>query len=239
MATYRSKRLKVLDQEEKRIVKRIVIAVIGLILLGAAVFFGGIPILVSLGWLLSGNKPQPSIVTNNSPLLAPTLDPLETATNSAKITVTGSGLEGTTITLFLNNGSFDQKLVGKDGSFTFTNVPLAQGQNTLYALPKSVDGKSSPKSQVRQILFNNKPPQLTINNPQDGQNFSNVKDIKVTGTTDPSTSVTVNDTIAIINQDGSFSVDLPISSGKQTIKVVATDTAGNQATVQRDIYNNT
>jgi hypothetical protein len=58
---------------------------------------------------------------------------------------------------------------------------------------------------------------------------------EVRGTTEPRATVTVGEMDAFVAANGSWVVQLPLGSGANVIRVVATDRAGNTATVSRNV----
>src|SRR5438477_66581 len=100
---YYSKRMRVVEREEKRIIKRIILALGATAILLLMIIFAGIPALLSLGSFFNNLKGGQQTVQQNAPLIAPRLEPLDTATNSAKINVVGFGQEGQNVYLFVNN----------------------------------------------------------------------------------------------------------------------------------------
>lgn len=234
MADYYPRRMRVVDQEEKRMIRRIIIGVGGTIVVLLFLFFAGIPALLSLGSVFTLFKDDaPSNPNANTPIISPRLEALDSATNSAKIAVSGIGQQGTSVELFVNDQSVAKNVIGKDGDFRFENVQLKEGQNSIFAKSSTDDGKESTPSQKQTIILDKIPPQVEISSPSENQDFKGQKDIKVSGKTEENATVSVNETVAITNQDGSFSTNLTLSEGQTTIKIIVTDIAGNQNTIQR------
>lgn len=73
-----------------------------------------------------------------------------------------------------------------------------------------------------------KTPNLTISYPASGLQ-TKTQSINVTGTTDAEASVSVNDAVATVASDGSFSVSVTLSEGANTIVVQASNAAGLKA----------
>lgn len=78
------------------------------------------------------------------------------------------------------------------------------------------------------------PPHLVVNEPQQ-QEVITVRDFKVFGETDPDATVTVNNQPALVNEDGSFSVDIAIYEGTNEIVIRATSRSGKNTVIQRKI----
>ncbi len=173
-----------------------------------------------------------SLSTNTSSssnyVAPPSLNPLETATNSASTSVSGYALAGQTVKLYVNGSETDQMEAGQDGSFTFKTVALSQGTNTIKAKAVTKNHNQSSFSNLLTISYLSQKPTLTVDQPQDGQHFSHdSQTVQVGGKTDPQDRVTVNGFWAIIDDQGNYSYLLPLQNGDNTITVVSTDQAGN------------
>ena len=85
--------------------------------------------------------------------------------------------------------------------------------------------------QYRQAFFN---PSLTVEIPQDHMTTSN-QTVLVKGTSDPNTTVTVNQVPVIVDEGGHFQKLLAVFSGNTTITIVSTNTFGKQSTIVRHV----
>lgn len=85
--------------------------------------------------------------------------------------------------------------------------------------------------QYRQAFFN---PSISISTPQEHMILSS-QTILVKGTTDPNTTVTVNNIPVLVDPDGHFQKLLAVFAGDTTITIVSTNTFGKQSTVLRHI----
>jgi len=74
------------------------------------------------------------------------------------------------------------------------------------------------------------PPALQVTAPLDGATLAETSAV-VTGTTEPGAIVSVNGELAQVRPDGSFSLRVPLTVGPNTIRVNASDVAGNSAQV--------
>jgi|GEM_PF-342626 len=79
-----------------------------------------------------------------------------------------------------------------------------------------------------------RPPKLLIDTPIEGQVIIE-KELKVSGKTDPNTTVIVNNQPALVSEDGSFSTVIKITEEINTIKVVAISRSGQKTTLSRTI----
>ncbi len=167
-------------------------------------------------------------------LVAPRLDAIAEATNSAAISVSGYANEGETVEIATETDVLEV-LVGKDGKFIFSDVKLSEGENRISA--KAIrDKKESPSSSVLRIIYKKTPPKLEISEPSDSKEFvGDEREVLIKGTTDPDVEVNINDRFVRVNDDGSFEFSMQLSEGETTLNIIATDVAGNQSKIERKV----
>lgn len=159
---------------------------------------------------------------------APDLDQMESATNSAKIHVHGTtSVDKSSIKLYVNGVLADTTKVNDKNEFSFSNVSVDEGSNEIKAKTVSDDGKESGFSEVQTITFTSKAPDLTVDYPEDGQRLKNNQQT-LRGKTNAGSRVTVNGFWAIVDDKGNFTYNIKLSDGDNTIRLEATDQAGNK-----------
>lgn len=228
---------RLIRHEERRQQKRLVWALGGMLGLVIFLFVFGLKILVGFSLFVDrvrGNTPQ--LATQNQELiLPPLLDSLPEATNSASITITGKSDTGLKIVLYIDEEEATTLPVKDDGTFTFTKK-LAEGDHTVSAKAKNDKDQVSDLSNVLSISIKRKKPDLTITNPTDGARIvGDNNTLIVKGKTASENTVTVNDRLAVVGNDGSFSYAHALSEGDNTLHIVVTDPAGNQETSDRRV----
>lgn len=211
--------------------KNILFILIAIIIILVVFFVYGVPLLIKYSVFIGGIKNSDdkyTSKTNSSYIAPPVLDPLPSATNKEKITVSGSAQPKQTIKLYINGKYVDKVTVNENGSFSFENALLDEGDNNISA--KSLNlSRESDYSQNVSIKYIDKLPSLDINKPNDQQIISQGDShISVEGKTDPDALVSINDYQTIVDNDGNFSYLLNLQKGENKIKVVATDEAGNK-----------
>lgn len=220
---------------EKKTRKQLYLSIAGIVILLIVLFKFGIPALVNFSLFLSNfnNSGTNSPAQNAKEVIVPPILNQEfTATNSATITVNGTGVAKETVQLYVNDDQVDSTTVKNDGSFSFTDINLTQQQNTIKARVKK-DNKLSDFSDPLLITYIQKAPDLTIDSPSDGQSFPHDQSsVVVKGKTSPDVKVTVNDFWAIVDNNGNYSYTLHLQNGDNQIHVVATDAAGNKTEKQ-------
>lgn len=85
--------------------------------------------------------------------------------------------------------------------------------------------------QYRAAFF---PPTLTVTNPKEKAAISSTV-LLVSGTTDANTAVTVNSLPAFVDQEGTFSKEIPVFQGSVTIEVKAVNSFGKMTTIDRHV----
>lgn len=223
------RRSRLSKNTEKKTRKNILLNLLGIIIILYLLFKFGIGFLVNFSLFLSGSNDQRGLINQNSInyIAPPTLNPLPSATNSARIKVSGKSVKGTTIELFINNDKVEETQTNDKGEFSFDNI-LKDGNNQIKART-SLKDKKSDFSNILNIIYANSAPNLEINSPQDGGQFKKDQNtVSVTGKTDPGVNVTVNGFWAVINENNNFFYNLPLQNGDNEIKVVAIDQAGNK-----------
>ncbi len=222
------------DEQEKKKIYWAIGGSLGLIVF-LAIF--GLKILVGFSLLVDkirGNSPA-NPGAGQTLLLSPVLDSLPTATNSAALALTGHGQEKMTVIIYVNDSQFRKLPIESDGTFSITNLPFKEGENTISA--KLTDGKNtSDLSNVLTIEFKKKGPKMELDKPeQDAKISGDDNTVEVAGITEEDVSVTVNGRFVVTRSDGSFTYRFPLNDGENKLTIVATDDAGNTTTADRTV----
>ena len=224
---------------ERQSKKNLILSLFGIIVILFLLFKIGIPALVNFVVFISGLKGNQETISPNKTnefISPPTLNSTFNATNSARISLSGVAQENQTIKLYVNDEVSGDTQTKKDGLFSFDNVKLSKGENIVKTKAFLKDNKESEFSKALTVFFKDGLPKLEINNPSDNQNFSkDENNIKVSGKTDPNVNVTVNGYIAIVDEKGNFSYQLPLENGENKIKIMAVDEAGNKTEAERKV----
>jgi len=198
----------------------------------------GVKILVGFSLLVDkfrGSSPKDQTQTQVI-ILPPQLDPLPSATNSSTLTISGEAKGDVTILLYVNDEQSLRTKIQENGSFRFSNVSVKDGINMISVKATDDKNNSSDLSEVLTIQVKKNKPSLDISEPSDNALITGEKQlVTVIGKTEPDNTVTVNDRIAIGKSDGSFSYDVPLRDGDQTIIIISKDDAGNETKVERKV----
>ncbi len=223
--------------EQKGYKKLVVSVVAGLIVFISLLYFG-VPALISMSSFISSlnkNYAEPVKNTDASIIMPPNLEPFFEATNSSPISVKGIADPKVKVELFLNGDLTDNTETSENGVFEFNDILLKQGNNSLYAIVVS-NNKYSDKSQIYSVFYKKSLPKLEILKPEnDSKVTGDKKIVEIAGNTDTDSNITVNDHLIVVNSDGTFGYSYPLNDGDNLLKIVATDPAGNQTAVERNV----
>lgn len=158
----------------------------------------------------------------------------------------GSGIDLSSVEFKVNDTDYSSSLEWsetepKDGSYTaqYQSTGLSDGNNTVSLTVSDNDGNKS-KTHTVTFVISTAAPTLSITQPMEGL-VTNDKTITVSGTTTPGSSyvtvskVTVNGDDATLEDGGTFSYEVTLTEGSNTIIIVATDSVGNTVTVRRTV----
>ncbi|OGH13380.1 MAG: hypothetical protein A3H50_02450 [Candidatus Levybacteria bacterium RIFCSPLOWO2_02_FULL_37_10] len=227
MAKKRYSRLSRRLESQSR--KNLFLSILGIIVVLFLLVKFGIPLLVNFSLFLSGQKKdEPSKNASSSYLSPPVLNQSANATNSAEFIITGTASKDEVINLYVNDSLSEKEEVEDNGNFSF-KISLKTGDNKIKAKAAKGD-KESDFSNELVVTYRNIPPSLSVDSPTDGQKFEKDQSTaRVSGKTDSGVKITVNGFWAVIDENNSFSYNLPLQNGDNTIKIEAVDQAGNKA----------
>ncbi|MGD0338062.1 MAG: hypothetical protein ABSB78_04685 [Bacteroidota bacterium] len=170
--------------------------------------------------------------TGSAPVLKVTSPVDGYITKDGAITVQGTVIDssGTAVTVTVNGV---QVPLNTNGSFN-GDVTLIEGTNRITITALNGLGQSS--TVLRTVRKDSMPPVLVVNNPVDGL-LTKDSVVAVFGSVKDSTNVTlkVNGQLVVINPDGSFSMEMALVEGMNTVEIKATDAAGNSTIVQKSV----
>jgi len=172
------------------------------------------------------NVDDDTTITPNPPILTN----VPNATKDRKIELTGYSRAGMTIKLYVNGPEKHKTTTGTDGLFTFDEVKLLKGRNTIFAKAVDAENIGSEKSQTYTIYVDSKSPDIDILSPNNGETIKNLdRRVEIKGRVNEKAVVKINDRIAIVRPDLTFEFLLGVDEGYTEINVKATDEAGNES----------
>ena len=224
--------------EEKRNTRKAVIFV--LLSLAIVVFLAtnGLSLITKVIDFASSFKknPQTSELLDKTPPSPPFLQSIPDATNISPFEITGRVEPGNTVVINFNESSEE---IQTDGNGNFSaKFELIKGENTFFAYTKDPAGNKSQQTNKYVLVFDNEAPDIKISTPSDNANFygSKQKSVTIKGTTKIDSSVTINDRIATVNDDGNFFLNYTLSSGENNLKIKAVDKAGNEKEINLKLF---
>ncbi|HLC93880.1 MAG TPA: hypothetical protein VJG85_02590 [Patescibacteria group bacterium] len=215
---------------EEELVQHLMKTIMGIVLflivvLGTLLFFA--PKLGAFFGLLSFRRDE--VTKLEVAPIAPVFSNVPGSTNNENLTINGFSEPGMTIKLFLNGPESQSTVTDNEGFFTFADIKLINGTNTIFSKAVNETGKESENSQIVTIVYDNTAPEITIESPKNGAVVKNLdKRILVKGKLSEKATVKVNNSLAVLTPDNNFEIVLGVESGKLEIKVEATDEAGNK-----------
>ena len=217
-----------LRQEEKKFTRKLITSLTIVAVSGIFVIFFGLPLLAKVVYFTSGTQKQTQNTSDTSlALLPPTLDPIVTATNSAKINVSGYSISDAAIIVVVNGEESTKIPTDKDGKFNSNEISLKEGENKINAFVVRKDQESSPSATFI-VIYKKSNPKIEISSPENGARIrQDNRDITISGTTDPGNRMTINDRLVIVQNDGSFNFKVTLTDGDNAIQLQAIDEAGN------------
>jgi len=162
---------------------------------------------------------------------APIADSLPAYTRDPQLQLTGrvpsfAVQAGRSVQFVLNGAVVATTLLESSGSFNAT-LTLKEGPNAIgVALIADRDVVAASSYSV---VLDRTPPTMTVSQPTAGSTVD-AKNIVVTGTTEPGSTITVNGRIVALTPEGGFSDSFSANAGSVPITVVARDRAGNETT---------
>jgi len=219
--------------------------------LGVAVFMtatGGIgPLVESIGSSLSGvvsrisATPRPSatpVIVTGAPTIAAPAEPytnLDTADLQVSVPIEYVGNKSAHLRIYLAlEGQAPAPIAEVPVGATITQivpVELTAGRNDLSAtiVEGAIESGASP---VVTFIYDKDPPKIVVSSPKAGTTI-NRGTVSITGTTQPRTTLLARNEMngtsvsGYAATDGTFTLDLPIELGPNTIDINGTDPAGN------------
>jgi len=154
------------------------------------------------------------------------IDDIPSATNSAKIVISGSVVNYTVLRFYINDEKVKEKEISASDNFSEEIGDLVSGNNEVYIKASTKDGKNSKKTEVFQVFYNNEKPKLEISEPADNSKTSK-PDILIKGMTDKEVFIKINDLPVVVNANGNWETNIKLKDGDNLIAITASDLAGN------------
>lgn len=171
-------------------------------------------------------------ITTVTPAIEFQVKDTDSGVNAGTIAVTVDGTAVSNITKTAIDGGY---------KCTCTSPTLRDGSHTISVKASDNDGNAAV-DKTATFTIDTVPPTLQITAPSNDL-ITNQKAVTVTGKTDDATSkpvtVTVNGAAVTVGTDGTFTKEVTLAEGENTITIVAKDKAGKTTTVTRRVTVNT
>lgn len=190
--------------------------------------FAGLPLIAKLSNFIVGTEPSSSgSVRDTLAPPPPIFASHPTATNIAKLRVTGTAEPKSKVTLS-HNGEPQEIEALENGQFIF-DITLRDGENSFTTLAQDNNNNTSQTSKTLKITYDPVMPEITIQNPANQQTFSgqNEEILTIKGATNESARVTVNGNLATLLGNNEFTYQTKLNEGENTFLIEAQDEAGN------------
>lgn len=195
----------------------------------------GITLITKISSLFDTTASLPKF-TDTLPPPPPSFDEIPSTTRERALNISGSAEAESTLR-FEFNGEKRDILVNKQGGFTL-ELNLKDGENTFSGVVIDSSGNEGKESRTYVVTFDDKPPTLTVDKPEDQAKFNGKKEqqITISGASENGASVTINDRFVLVNSNGEFSMTFNLNEGENVFTVVAHDQAGNTTEVKKTYH---
>ncbi len=196
----------------------------------------GVPALIDIAAKGGGKEIQ----NQNKDTIAPqkpSLSAIPEATNSAQIVVEGYTEAEVEAQLFLNQIPDEVVKTDSEGKFHF-KLSLIKGENEVYVKAKDLAGNES-ESEKYQIIFDNKPLEILIESPNEGQEFFGIggQKVSIKGKVNKhKVRLDINNLFVGVDKDGKFEAKVKLVEGENVVKLKARDKAGNVAEKELKLF---
>jgi hypothetical protein len=216
--------------EQKRNFRSALILIILSIAAVATLIVVGIPAVGKIASFVSDLRGDgsPTTLNDKTPPAPPTFGSFPDFTNQQAVNLVGTAEPEATVKLTFN-GTEQEVVVDKDGNFSFQNLNLFDGDNTFSGITVDPAGNLSQRTVEKKIVYDNKPPSLSIDNPADGSKFfgSGQRQVTIQGTTDGGASITINERIVAVDESGKFQYTFTLNTGDNKLTFKSIDQSGN------------
>ncbi|OGM16575.1 hypothetical protein A2V55_00050 [Candidatus Woesebacteria bacterium RBG_19FT_COMBO_37_29] len=215
--------------EEKKNFRKAFLYILLTISSFALLVFFGLPSIAKMASFLTDLRKSSSPVEKNdtTPPAPPRFNTLPEATNKKSIGINGTAEEGATVKIYINDR--EESVLSDNNSQFNLSITLTKGENKISAVAKDLAGNESQKSDEKTIIFDEDPPKLEITSPENNKEFygSKERQVVIQGISEEEISVTINERVVFVEDDGSFSFATSLSEGDNNFSIKAQDKAGN------------
>lgn len=155
------------------------------------------------------------------------VDSLPTATNSAKLLVSGTTSDFDEVQIYINDEKVKDAKTASDNEFSEEVGDLKKGENEIYVKAIARKAKKTKSSDVYTVIYISDKPKLEISEPGDNSTV-NRQEVRIVGNTDKGNTVSVNNLPVVVDLNGKFQKSIRLKDGENKIEVKVLDIAGNE-----------
>ena len=224
--------------EEKRNTRKAVVFVLLSLIIVVFLATNGLSLITKVIDFASSfrKSPQTLELLDKTPPSPPFLQSIPDSTNVSLFEIIGRVEPGNTVVISFN-GSEEEIQTDENGNFS-AKFELIKGDNTFFAYTKNPAGNISQETKKYILVFDNEAPDIKILTPSDGASFygSKQKNVTIKGTTKIDSSLTINDRIATVSDDGGFYLNYSLSNGENNLTIKSVDKAGNEKEINLKLF---
>lgn len=217
--------------KSKKATQQAIIYIVISLAIMVAMIVWGVPMAARLSGMFIGSDNGTAGIEELKPT-PPIFSDIPESTSSARVDLSGFAQPGVEVALIVNGREYKKILSDDSGTFTFPDVAVSEGDNSVYAYAVTSRGTESEQSRQYTITVDNAKPEITLTSPNDGQVYrgGNERLANFAGSVnEEGTKVYIGDRMAIVQADGTFTLTYQMQEGDQEVKVRALDRAGNEA----------
>lgn len=169
----------------------------------------------------------PVLLDTTPPVLVVSALPDGSYTATQIQNISGSATDASQLTVTING--LTANLTGSDFSVPVT---LTSGANIIKVVARDSAGNETVNS--RTLYFDAGKPVISVLSPMDNS-YTNVADVKISGTVSEVAKVTVAGVTAVVDAAGIWTATVHLADGLNSIQIVATDLAGNTSSMKRSV----
>jgi len=220
---------RLIRREKNKLVKQTVLGVVFSIVILLLFLFFGLPNAPRIVGLLAGQEGN-FAVNDDIPPQVPVIYLTERDVNLAKFTVQGFTEADSQVIVIYNGQELEPIKADSAGAFEL-ELGLSEGENTIAAVSVDQAENRSAQSKTETVNLDTEVPELTFaEGIVDGMNIigKDKQTFILSGQTEPSAKITINDRFLFAKADGSFSYSYRLQEGDNQLKIQVDDKAGNQ-----------
>jgi len=162
-------------------------------------------------------RPQPPIIDISGDRIV---------TKEASVLIQGRAQPGSMVMMYSSDGHLGQTMANAQGHFEYAIQSLSENDYEIWAVAIGPRGTTSSESNHIHLVFDRTPPKLEITSPYWPDVSSSP--ILLEGMTEPGAKVFVNEIEVNVDEQGRFSIQIPLQTGNNKVDLRVSDAVGNE-----------